>query len=70
VYAFIRQYDDEKYIVVANMDVKDAQIRLDVARFGITKMTCVSADEEVKESSDGIHFIDMPQLWIKAYRAE
>lgn len=70
VYAFIRQYEDEKYIVVANMDVKFANIRLDVARFGITKMTCVSAEEEVKESNDGIHFIDIPQLWIKVYKAE
>ncbi|MGN0150474.1 MAG: glycoside hydrolase family 13 protein [Clostridia bacterium] len=70
VYAFLRSYKDEKYIVVANMDVKFSQIRLDVARFGITKMICVSADEETKESKDGIHFIDMPQLWIKVYKAE
>lgn len=70
VYAFLRSYKDEKYIVVANMGVKFSQIRLDVARFGITKMICVSADEETKESKDGIHFIDMPQLWIKVYKAE
>lgn len=70
VYAFIRYYGDEKYIVVANMDVKAANIRLDVARFGITKITCVSADEEYKEAEDGIYFIDMPQLWIKVYKAE
>ncbi|MCC8169147.1 MAG: glycoside hydrolase family 13 protein [Oscillospiraceae bacterium] len=70
VYAFIRYYDDDKYIVVANMDVKNANIRLDIARFGITKMTCVSAEEEVMDAADGIYFIDMPQLWIKVYRAE
>lgn len=70
VYAFIRYYKDEKYIVVANMDIKSANIRLDVARFGISRITCVSADEEEICANDGIYFIDMPQLWIKVYKAE
>lgn len=70
VYAFIRYYGDEKYIVVANMDIKSASIRLDVARFNIKKMTCVSIDGEEQQSEDGIYFIEMPRLWIKVYKAE
>ncbi len=70
VYAFIRYYEDEKYIIVANMDVKAENIRLDVARFGIHKITCVSMDKEEQEADDGIYFIEMPQLWIKVYKAE
>lgn len=70
VYAFIRRYEDEKYIVIANMDVKRENIRLDVARYGVTKITCISAEEEEQLADDGIYFIDMPQLWIKVYKAE
>ncbi len=69
VYAFIRHYEDEKYVVVVNMDVKSSHIRLDVARYGITKMTCVSADDEEMAADDGIYFVEMPKLWIKVYKA-
>ena len=70
VYGFIRSYGDEQYLVMANMGKSEERARVDVARYGISKMTCITQDVETKESSDGIHYIDMPRLWIKVYKAE
>ena len=70
VYGFVRSYESERYLVMANMGKNEEHVRVDVARFGIKKMKCVTHDVETKESKDGIHYIDMPRLWIKVYRAE
>ncbi len=70
VYGFVRSYENERYLVMANMGKSEEHVRVDVARFGIKKMTCVTHDIETKESGDGIHYIDMPRLWIKVYKDE
>ncbi len=70
VYGFIRYYNDEKYVVVVNMGTTEEYARIDVARYGIHKMVCVTNEVEIKEASDGIYFVDMPRLWIKVYKAE
>ncbi len=70
VYGFIRSYGDEKYLAMFNMGKSEEHARVDVARFGIKKMTCITHDVETKESPDGIHYIDMPRLWLKVYKAE
>lgn len=70
VYGFIRSYEDEKYLVMVNTGTGEERVRVDVARYGIKKMTCITMDKESKESSDGIHYIDMPRLWLKVYKAE
>jgi alpha-glucosidase len=70
VYAFIRAYHDEKYLVIANMGTGDEVARVDVARYGIKKMTCITHDAETKEAEDGIYYIDMPRFWLKAYRVD
>lgn len=69
IYAFLRQYEDEKFVVIANMGSNDETIRLDVARFQINKMVNVSDESEVKESDDGIHFINVQRSWIKVFKA-
>ncbi len=70
VYGFIRYYNDEKYVVVVNMGTTEEYARIDVARYGIHKIVCVTNEVEIKEASDGIYFVDMPRLWIKVYKAE
>lgn len=70
VYGFIRYYNDEKYVVVVNMGTTEEYARIDVARYGIHKMVCVTSEVETKEAGDGIYFVDMPRLWIKVYKAE
>lgn len=71
VYGFIRAYRDEKYLIIANMGTGEERVRVDVGRYGIKKMRCITThDVDVKESEDGIHYIDMPRLWIKVYKAE
>ena len=70
VYGFIRYHEDEQFIVVANMGTTEERARIDVGRYGIRKMSCVTSENEIHESADGIYYIDMPRLWIKVYRAE
>ncbi len=70
VYAFIRTYEDEKYVIIANMGVTNEKIRLDVARFGVTHLRCVTEERDEFDSHDGIFFIEMPQMWIKGFKAE
>ncbi len=69
IYGFLRQYEDEKFVVIANMGANDENIRVDVARFKITKMVNVSDESEIKQSDDGIHFVDIPHFWIKVFKA-
>ena len=77
VYGFVRYYIDEeediceKYVMVANIGTNAERIRLDVAKFGIYRMREVSTLEDVVvDSEDGIYFIDVPQRFIKIFRAE
>lgn len=53
------------------MGTGEERVRVDVGRYGIKKMRCITTyDVDVKESEDGIYYIDMPRLWIKVYKAE
>lgn len=70
VYAFIRYYDNDQFIVVVNMGVNHEHIRLDIAKYGICEIECISADEETHSARDGIYHIDMPQMWLKVYKAK
>ena len=68
VYAFLRIYEKEKYLVIVNLGTGHDKARVDVARFGITKLECISEDVESFEARDGIFYIDMPRLWLKVYK--
>ena len=70
VYGFIRYYKNEKYVVMVNMGTTEEYVRVDVARYNINKIICVTQEVESKEADDGIYYIDMPRLWIKVYKAE
>ena len=71
VYGFVRCYHDEKYLFVANLGTREERARVDVARYGMRKLKCQTSDDNsLLESSDGIHFIDIPRLWIKVYKVE
>lgn len=67
IYGFIRYDDKDKFIVLANFGSRFENIRLDVARYNITSMHSVLGDE-VRESSDGIYTIDMPEYWVKIFK--
>lgn len=50
---------------------REERARVDVARYGMRKLKCQTSDDNsLLESSDGIHFIDIPRLWIKVYKVE
>ena len=72
VYAFMRYTEDEMYLVVVNAGSNYAgQVRVDIARFGVRKIICVTCEtEEHHEAADGIYRIDMPQCWLKVFRCE
>ena len=70
VYAFLRAYEDEKYLIIVNMGTGHDKARVDVARFGITRLECISEDVESFEARDGIFYIDMPRLWLKLYKVK
>ncbi len=71
VYSFIRAYHNERYLVVVNLATNEERARIDVGRYGIKKLTCVTHEpDEALEAEDGIFFVDMPRLWLKVYRAE
>lgn len=71
VYGFVRYYGDDMYLVVANMGTVEEHVRIDTGKYGMKKMVCVTNESsEVQESPDGVHYIDMPRLWIKVYKAE
>ena len=62
---------NEKYLIVANLGTREERARVDVARYGMRKLKCQTSDDNsLLESSDGIHFIDIPRLWIKVYKVE
>lgn len=69
IYGFLRSYGKERYIVLANFGVNYEKIRLDVARYEIWSMDNVSQEKDHIQAQDGIYYIDMPQHWIKVYKA-
>ena len=70
VYAYTRECDDEKYVMIANFSSEHTQIRLDTARFGITKMDKVYPEGEDKHNSDaGIFFVQIPPQSFMVYKA-
>ena len=68
VYAFVRYYDEDKYLVVANMGSTHENVRVDVARYNICGIECVTAETEEMSAADGIFRVNMPPLWIKVYK--
>ena len=69
VYGFVRYYDDDMYIVVANCGNVSENIRLDVARYNVRGIKCVTTyDVEEMQADDGIFRINIPSLWLKAYK--
>ena len=71
VYGYVRYNNDEMYLVLVNAGNAYAnQIRVDVARFEIHRMCCVTKETEIHESCDGIYHIDMPGYWIKVFKCE
>ena len=69
IYGFIRYNDKDKFVVLANFGSRFENIRLDVARFNVHAMHSVLGDE-VRESSDGIYLVDMPEYWVKIFKAD
>ncbi|MBQ8181112.1 MAG: hypothetical protein IJ010_03945, partial [Ruminococcus sp.] len=68
VYGFVRYYDNDMFVVAANCGNDAVNIRLDVAKYGVHEIECVSADSEKFESTDGIFRLSVPLRWIKVYK--
>lgn len=67
IYAYIRFYKNEKYIIVVNMGNNFTKIRLDAARFCVHRLCCMTSEEDVIGSGDGIFLIDIPGCSVKVY---
>ena len=71
-YSYVRSYNGEKYLVVANFGNDGQSIRLDVARFGITELNAVffdTADIRMNHKSDaGMFFVDTPPISVTVYK--
>ncbi|MBQ3124282.1 MAG: glycoside hydrolase family 13 protein [Clostridia bacterium] len=70
-YCYVRSYNDEKYVVVANFDGKRHDIRLDVARFGITELNAVFSDGDIRthhKSDAGMFFVDALPYSVAVYK--
>lgn len=71
VYAFVRYDSDDTFLIIANSANTYAEgIRVDVARLGINKITCITTATEEHHADDGIYHIDMPGRWIKVFKCE
>lgn len=70
VYAFLRIYEDERYLVVVNFGPSHDSLRVDIARFGIKRIECITEDVETFEANDGIFFIEMDRHWLKVYKCK
>lgn len=71
-YAFIRKDGEEKYITLVNFDDTAKDIRVDAARYGVTKLEkLISTDsiEETHESSDGIFYMRVSPMSLTVYKA-
>jgi len=67
VYAFVRRYGDEKYIVIANIGNKFEKIRLDAARFAMKSLSLVNGQEN-HNANDCIFYIDIPEYSVKVFK--
>ena len=71
VYGYVRYYGDEMYVVVSNLGATHERVRIDVARYGVESMECITTDDpESHSASDGIYHLDVPSRWLKVYRAK
>lgn len=71
-YAYIREYNDEKYIILTNFDNSPKDIRLDAARYGVTGLTAMLSTDYSNseyESCDGIFFIKIPAQSFVVFKA-
>lgn len=71
-YAFIREDEKDKYIVISNFDSTPKDIRLDAARYGVTGLKTVLATDSGTseyESCDGIFFIKTPAQSLIVFKA-
>ncbi len=73
-YGYMRRDGDEKYVVIANFDNVPRDIRLDVARHGITELSvAVSGDFNIctnHKSNDGVFFIDTAPHSLTVYKCK
>ncbi len=69
VYGFVRYTDEDCFLVMINCGLNNEHVRVDVGRFGIKRLEGLSENCETQESSDGIYNIELPKIWLKAYRA-
>ncbi len=69
VYGFVRYTDEECFLIMINCGLNNEHVRVDVGRFGIKRLEGLSENCETQESADGIYNIDLPKIWLKAYRA-
>ncbi len=68
VYGFVRYYDKDMFVVIVNCGNSNENVRIDVAKYNIRAMECVTAENEGVQSGDGIFHIDIPSLWVKVYK--
>lgn len=71
-YGFIRDYEDEQYVIVVNFDSTPRDIRLDAARFGVTELEAVISSEAelpVHSSQDGIFYMKTYPMSFTVYKA-
>ncbi len=69
VYAYMRTFGDEKFLIIANAGTIEEDVRIDVARFEMCDMHSVLG-EEVRHSDDGIYIVHMPVRWIKIFKGD
>lgn len=71
-YAYIRRNGEDKYIIVVNFDNMAKDIRLDAARYDVTKIETVLSTDSVNissESADGIFYINTPPHSLIVFKA-
>ncbi len=72
-YGYIREYEDDKYIILGNFDSTMKDIRLDAARYGVTGLRVLLATDNCNceyESCDGIFFIKTAPQSLVIFKAE
>ncbi|MCH5212537.1 MAG: glycoside hydrolase family 13 protein [Oscillospiraceae bacterium] len=71
-YAFIRQYENDKFVVLVNCDRTAKDIRLDAARYGITKLETLTGTDNIDsqyESADGIFYMKAQPCSMTIFKA-
>ncbi len=69
VYAYMRTYKGEKFLIISNSGASEEDVRIDVGRFEMNDMHSVLG-EEVRTSEDGIYIVHMPPRWIKVFMGD